>query len=969
MLTRSKGRSQSSPFILLALASVSLLSLARPALAQSPSPLAGDAPQREGYPSNVIVSERSRSFVGGRPFPAVNGLAIQRPGRPTVDRALGIALMPGLEIVPSRTVELFNRPAVFRTDRMQAAPPAAPGKAITLHPLAYRGIPLAPGSDVLSVATTTGRLLHVRERNVPRAVDGTNPTVERDAARRVALEAGRSHAMPQDADAGEPNLEVFVDRPANGRLAWRVRVASPSLTAPWAREIWVAAIGTPVVLADREAIFHTHNGHVTAAMFEASPLAGSGTQDLSDAFVNRTNGGGGRVTTGADGLYAFATGTGNATLSVGLRGPHSAVDNVAGAEMTTVANGSPASPVDLFLNATTALELAQTSAFAWVNRGRGLAEGFLSPGALSELSTRVNIADQCNAFWNGQSLNFFQAGGGCVNTAYADVVLHEFGHAIDDSIGGIIDGGYSEGFGDALGLIGTRQPCLGRDFFGAGTCLRPATDIITWPPNTDEVHAVGRRYAGFAWELITQLKSVYTQDTAFDIAKQLILGAGAANPSDIPDAVRLSFIVDDDDGNLATCSLHFHMLAAAADSRNIPRPPDCISSAGHVRLQGDLNKDGIADIVAFGDAGVWTALGTGDGGFAPERFVLANFGANQGWNPADHVRLLGDLNNDGNVDIVGFGHAGVWTALGTGDGGFAPEHFVLANFGFDHAWRSTKHVRLLADLNKDGRADIVGFGDAGVWTALGTGDGGFSPERFVVANFGFDQAWRSTKHVRLLDDLNKDGIADIVAFGDAGVWTALGTGDGGFASERFVLANFGANQGWNPAQDVRLTGDLNNDGNADLVAFGDAGVWTALGTGDGGFAPEHFVLANFGTNQGWNPAEHERLLGDLNQDGKVDIVAFGTAGVWTALASGDGGFAPEHFVLANFGFDHGWHSSKHVRLLSNLNRDRGVDITAFGDAGVWTSLGTGDGGFASEHFVLANFGFDQGWRVDLPLAE
>jgi hypothetical protein len=817
----------------------------------------------------------------------------------------------------------------------------------------------------MTVATASGRLLHLRERNVPQEVDGTTPTVDRDAARAAATEAARSHGMPSEVSAGDPQLEVFVDRPARGRLAWRFRVAAASLTAPWARDIWVAAIGDPVVLADREGIYHTHNGHVTAMAFEGSPLAGAVSLDLTDAFVDRSGGGGGRVTTGFDGRYAFPAGSGQATMTVGVQGPHSRVDNVAGAEINATGTGTPNPAVDLSLNATTDQELAQTSAFIWTNRSHALVQDVLPSGGLVGLPTNVNINQNCNAFWDGSSINFFQAGSGCVNTAYADVVLHEYGHGVDDVIGDIIDGGYSEGFGDALALLGTRQSCLGRDFSGAGTCLRQATDVILWPPGSNEgVHAIGRRYAGFAWELISQLQTVYTQDSAFEVARQLIMGAAAANPSDIPDAVRLSFIVDDDDGNIATCSRHYFILAAAADSRQIPRPADCEPNFGHERLIGDLNGDGRGDIVAFGDAGVWTALSIGDGGFQPERFVLANFGANQGWNPNQHSRQLADLNGDGLADVVGFGHAGVWTAISKGDGTFEPEHFVLANFGFDHAWRSFRHVRLLADLNGDRKADIIGFGDQGVWTSLGKGDGTFDPERFVIANFGVDQAWRVAKHVRVMGDLNSDGRADIVAYGDAGVWTALGRGDGTFQPEAFVLANFGANQGWTPAEHVRVFSDLNGDRRADLVAFGFAGVWTALGKGDGSFEPERFVLANFGFQQGWHSTNHERFASELNKDGRADILAFGDDGVWSALGRGDGTFEPERFVLANFGFNQAWRPDKHVRSSADLSNDGKADIIGFGDAGVWTALGTGDGGFSPERFVLANFGADQGWQVE-----
>ncbi|KWT75596.1 Rhs family protein [Variovorax sp. WDL1] len=41
---------------------------------------------------------------------------------------------------------------------------------------------------------------------------------------------------------------------------------------------------------------------------------------------------------------------------------------------------------------------------------------------------------------------------------------------------------------------------------------------------------------------------------------------------------------------------------------------------------------------------------------------------------------------------------------------------VLGNFGYNAGgWRVERHPRFLSDVSGDGRADIVGFGDAGVW--------------------------------------------------------------------------------------------------------------------------------------------------------------------------------------------------------------------------------------------------------------
>jgi hypothetical protein len=81
---------------------------------------------------------------------------------------------------------------------------------------------------------------------------------------------------------------------------------------------------------------------------------------------------------------------------------------------------------------------------------------------------------------------------------------------------------------------------------------------------------------------VKQLKQANSDDEAFRLGTRLVLGAAVANPSNIPDAVRLSFVVDAPDGNPAHGSPHFRALAAAADSRNIPRPPDPVAGGNAV---------------------------------------------------------------------------------------------------------------------------------------------------------------------------------------------------------------------------------------------------------------------------------------------------------------------------------------------------------------------------------------------------
>jgi hypothetical protein len=129
----------------------------------------------------------------------------------------------------------------------------------------------------------------------------------------------------------------------------------------------------------------------------------------------------------------------------------------------------------------------------------------------------------------------------------------------------------------------------------------------------------------------------------------------------------------------------------------------------------------MADIVGFGQRGVYVSLATGDGHFAVPTFELAKFGPSAGgWSSQDtYPRQLADVNNDGMADIVGFGQRGVFVSLATGDGHFAAPTFELAQFGPSAGGWSSDNIypRQLADVDNDGMADIVGFGRLGVYVS------------------------------------------------------------------------------------------------------------------------------------------------------------------------------------------------------------------------------------------------------------
>ena len=107
---------------------------------------------------------------------------------------------------------------------------------------------------------------------------------------------------------------------------------------------------------------------------------------------------------------------------------------------------------------------------------------------------------------------------------------------------------------------------------------------------------------------------------------------------------------------------------------------------------------------------------------------------------------MADTTGDGRADIVGFGNDGVYVVAAQPDGTFGPVTRVVANFGpTAGGWQVDRHPRFVADTTGDGRADIVGFGDDGVYVSVAQPYRTFGPVTKVVDDFGYnDEAghWR-----------------------------------------------------------------------------------------------------------------------------------------------------------------------------------------------------------------------------------
>ena len=256
---------------------------------------------------------------------------------------------------------------------------------------------------------------------------------------------------------------------------------------------------------------------------------------------------------------------------------------------------------------------------------------------------------------------------------------------------------------------------------------------------------------------------------------------------------------------------------------------------------------------------------------------------------AGRTRELADLSGNGTADIVGFGYSGVTVSHGRADRTFDGTGKRIDSYGWDRGWRIDKNPRMLADVDGNSTADIVGFGDAGTYVSYFSALGDtFTQPALEIRNFGYAQGWRVGQHPRMLADVNVNpagnAAADIIGFGYSGVSVAHSLNGGNYTGVALRVNDFGQAQGWRGDRHLRTHADINVDGIQDLVGFGNAGVYVAHGRADGTFAPVYLKVAAFGSDQGWTEDRYPRLLGDVNGDGRDDVVGFGHSATYVQLS-------------------------------------------------------------------------------------
>jgi hypothetical protein len=244
---------------------------------------------------------------------------------------------------------------------------------------------------------------------------------------------------------------------------------------------------------------------------------------------------------------------------------------------------------------------AQISTFVATNLVKEYIRANIDP-AMPKLDepmvANVNITQQCNAFFDGETINFFQASMECQNTGLlADVVFHEFGHNLHhlEVIEGVgkFDGAMSEGASDFLAALLTNDPGMGRGFFYTEEPLRqldPIDDEPTWPRDIGEIHKTGIIFGGTFWDLRKDLIAQLGQVAADQVVNKLFL-ATLRRSTDIPTSLIEALAEDDDDGNLDNGSPNECAIRTAFGRHGLR------TATGVILAPGALDENAAATIV------------------------------------------------------------------------------------------------------------------------------------------------------------------------------------------------------------------------------------------------------------------------------------------------------------------------------------------------------------------------------------
>ncbi|MBA3647749.1 MAG: T9SS type A sorting domain-containing protein [Chitinophagales bacterium] len=342
----------------------------------------------------------------------------------------------------------------------------------------------------------------------------------------------------------------------------------------------------------------------------------------------------------------------------------------------------------------------------------------------------------------------------------------------------------------------------------------------------------------------------------------------------------------------------------------------------------DLNGDGWKDIVGanfqgrVGD-GYQVVLNNGSGGFLPAVVIPAG--------QSTYTLTTADVDKDGKIDVI----TTDWYSLQV----TVHRNFGKANFGVPSTYFTNNGVPGsldAADIDGDGDLDVVtsasSIAAVGVVVTVqkNMGNGKFTNgTAYSIRSGGVQAKFR---------DLNGDRKPDLI-FASAissppyDFHTAINNGDGTFGPRQTWSMNA---CGWSDIDAF----DMDNDGDLDAVLT----EWLGC-TNDPNSARRIFISKNNGSGTFGaplikiiDPSPSCLAGGDMNHDGKIDLVTGQSLSVDVHIGTGTGDLQPPlQYATENSPYD---------ILLNDFNGDGNLDVatcTEYNFEGMSVLLGNGNG--------------------------
>jgi len=432
-----------------------------------------------------------------------------------------------------------------------------------------------------------GRLLSVHSTSLTDLSGlSTTPTYDDASARDRAILAFSEETQLDATRADEAEL-VIAQETSTGlrraRLAWRVDVIweMPG-TLPVGRTLFMDAI-TGGVIESRNLVHQLDvtGTVVTLATPGTSPDSASNPAAQTPAAYARVTSSAGTVYTDVDGHFNFAGVTTPLDVTVDFTGLYNDVNNDSGAEFSITQTAQPAQANTVVMNPSpTEYVTSQANAFVHCNAVREYVRAIVPGDDTADfvMTANVNQTSTCNAFFNGNSTNYYRAGGGCVNTGYSTVVAHETGHWLNVLYGtGNGNDGMGEGNADVWAMYINDHPIVGEDFCGGGCNIRDGQNMNQFCGDCcggcyGGVHADGEVWMGAAWKVRRNLNTTWGDDTGDAIADGLFMGwVNSYNQTQIKSIIEIQWLtLDDDDGNIDNGTPHHGDIDAAFLEQGFP---------------------------------------------------------------------------------------------------------------------------------------------------------------------------------------------------------------------------------------------------------------------------------------------------------------------------------------------------------------------------------------------------------------